>query len=450
MDNQNLFSQSYNQILASVAGTGNKNFQMLGNPIDFSWPVAPIGEMSPIAYQLMSAMPEYSLVGCYSAGDARVFDSYCRVMSHITYKVSPEKQNDLQKLKDQYTKANNDLQTITTNMNSAYQVAKQNGGAVFTAMYPDIAAWLAGPGSTYKNDIEKQTQLVKQYQDQYVSLAADICIDQKLKEDFDIIKTPTAPISGPAPKGWTKVPNSDGVLEWQPVFNIGTTGQDWRAKLSSGSIGAFKVQLNASKSDSNFDQKWAGGSAGYDAFFWGVHGSGGWKRTNITESDQSVTAEIEVKSSTWVPVTPGSWYDGGLMTDLANNKDGYGAKITQPWVANGGPGSQSIFGQYGILKTRITGFVVAYKPSYNIDMQSSTYSKFEQEIQAGGGLRIGPFTFGGHGGSHKIEVHQTGNRTQLSGGSTSDDPLIIGMTVAFPGVAEEFIKGQKEEAKSYV
>ncbi len=67
-------------------------------------------------------------------------------------------------------------------------------------------------------------------------------------------------------------------------------------------------------------------------------------------------------------------------------------------------------------------------------MESSTYTKHKTVIEASGGLQIGPFTFGTKGGSTNIQVNTTGNKTSLSNVSTSDDPLIIGMVVAFPGV----------------
>ncbi len=427
MNNQNLFSQTYDQLKQQI-GQGNANFQMLGNPIDFSWPVAPNGQTSLQAYQLMSIMPQWSPVGVYGSTGATLFDAYRQVMAGISTPVNPEKQQALTELKNQLTNANNDLQQIVSNQNSAYEVAKQNGGAIFEAQYPTILDWLNGPGSTYTVQIEKQTVTVNKLTENYTTLMADVSINPALKEDFELIKTPTTPVSGAAPTGWTKVARTDSVLEWEPAFNIGTTGQSWRNQLTGGSIGAFSINLNASNSQSSLNNTWAGGSASYNSFFWGVKGSGGWNRTDFTQSDKSVTVEINVKSSTHVPVTPGKWFDGGLMRSLYLGNSSTGAKLTEP--------KDKVFGKSGLLSTQITGFLVVYKPSYTITMKSSTYSKYEQTIKAGGGLRIGPFTFGGNGGSHTVNIKQTGNSTVLTGESTSDDPLIIGMTVAFPGVTD--------------
>jgi hypothetical protein len=435
--NQNLFDQTYSQILTGISGTPGTNFQMLGNPINFSWPVVALGQESPAAYQIMSMMPKWSPVGTFQPSDSNFFTAYRRVLTFISFKVDPSKQNDLNNLKDACAKANNTLQQIVVDANSAYLTAKSGGGLIFAAKYPDINAWMAGPGSTYQTQTDTQTAAVNSLSDQYAQFLKDFSTDPDLQEAFALVKTPTGDIGATtAPRGWTKVANSDGSLSWEPVFNIGTTGQDWRAKLSAGTAGGFELTLDASKSSSEAESSWAGGSAGYDAGFWAVNGSGGWQRQTQLDSDASITATIKVQSSTLVPVTPGDWYNGGLMRDLARNTAGNGTSLVPPWIAKGPKGSQCVFGQYGQLSTRVSGLVVVYKPSYSITMQSSTYQSFHEKIEAGGGLRIGPFSFGARGGHETTSVQTTGNKTTLSSTSTSEDPLIIGVTVAFPGIDE--------------
>lgn len=436
MKNQNLLSQTYNQIKSEALGGGNVNFQLLGNPIDFMWPVAATGKENLAAYQLMSMMPKWSPVGSFEAGDSNFFSAYSRVFTLLTFKVSSEKENDLAGLKDQCTTASNTLTQIATDTSSAYGVASQNGGSVFKVMYPDIAAWLAGPGSVFVSQTRSQTAVVKTLLDQYANFLAMFCTDSTIKEDADKMKTPSGPIGESAPAGWTKVENSDGSLSWSPIFNISTSGQDWRAKLTAGTAGGFTVNLDASKADSDIEKSWAKGSAGYDAIFWSVSGSGGWERDTEISSDTSVQATVKVQSSTVVPITPGSWYDGGLMKNLALNTAGAGIRLEAPWTVKGDQGSQSVFGQYGLLSTRVSGLVVVYKPSYSIVMKSSTFKSFHEKIDAKAGLRIGPFTFGSSGGHETTKVSSTGDRTTIESTSTSDNPLIIGITVAFPGVGD--------------
>ena len=436
MDNASLFSQTYSQILANAVGGGNKNFQLIGNPINFSWPVVALGQFPLAGYMIASAMPKWSPIGSFDFSDANFFSAYNRIFSLLTYKVSPGKQNDLNNLLNQITQAQNQLNTFTTNASTAYQTALQNGGDVFTAMYPTIRDWLAGPGSAYQDQINKQTAAVKSLQAQYSTFVSLFGTDPTIQNDAKMLTTPSGPISGPAPSGWTKVMQSDGSLAWAPLFNIGTQGQDWRAKLTAGSQGGFSIKLTANKSDEAMNSSFAGASFSYDAFFWGVNSSGSWERATEIDSDSSVEATVTVESSTLVPVAPASWYDSGLMKQLARNQLGSGIKLADGWVPTGPQGSQCVFGQYGVLSSRVSGLVVVYKPSYSITMQSSTYDSFHQRIGASFGLRIGPFTFGGSGGNEQTTVKTTGSTTTLTNTSTSDDPLIIGVMVGFPGLDE--------------
>lgn len=433
MDNQNLFGQTYDQIVTNLLGGGTQYFQMLGNPISFNWPVAPAGQISPQAYQFMSSAPVYSPIGEFGGvGTSTLFDNYKQLFSHVGFKVSPEFRQQLQNLSDEATEAQNAVVTATTAANTAYQTAKQNGGVFFETEYPTPKAWFDGPGSTYMTQINTAKQKADGIFAQMQSLNA-ANQPTSLKEALDAVKLPSAPPSGGnAPRGWTVVPNQAGVLEWQPAFSISTTSQNWRAQLTGGSIGQKSIELDASKSNSSITKSWAGASVSYNAFFWGAYASGSWSQTDISQSDNTVKATVTLKSATNVLITPGAWYDGGFLKQMVTaGNSGTGYEILSPYTATGG--SHALFGKGGLCSTMVTGLVVVYQPSFRVTMQSSTYKKFETQISAAAGLRIGPFTFGGEGGHYSQNISTTGNSTTLTGGSTSDDPIIVGVTVGFPG-----------------
>ena len=243
--------------------------------------------------------------------------------------------------------------------------------------------------------------------------------------------------SGRPGGGEPDLPGGDGILRWQPEWKVDTSGRDWRAALSQGSQGAFSIDLNSADSSEQFTHSFAKGSAGYDTFFWGVSGSGGWEKTDIFNQDSSVKVKITVQSSTRVAVNPGDWYPGGFLSELAKAQQGatgQGYTIVSPWVAKGGPGSSSLFGQYGLAGTRVAELLVVYKPSFEITMSANTYQQNKQKFEASGGLRIGPFTFGGSGGHESEFTKNTSTANTFKGGSTSEDPQIIGIVVAFPGL----------------
>ncbi|NOK32786.1 hypothetical protein D7W79_33505 [Corallococcus exercitus] len=412
----------------------------MGTPQSFNWAVAPTGQIDPQAYQAMSTMPLWSPVGSFTAADADFFTSYRQVLNQITFKVSPERQGDLKRLKDLVTLANNDVTKATTEMNQAYLSQQQNGGVVFAARYPDVSSWIQGEGSSYQHAIDNAQVNFNRTQDQLLEMQK-ASMPADLQNAIDAIKRPTAnPATSTNPVGWVKVPDGAGILSWQPGWTIATSGQDWRAELASGTVGSFTVELSAADATQNLTKSWANGSASYGNPFWSVGGSGGWEKMDLTTTDKSVKATISVKSSAVVPITPGSWYDGGFLSTIARNKGG-GYSLTAPWVSNGGPGSQSLFGQYGLLPTRVSALVVAYQPSFSITMSSATFNQYHEKFEASGGLRIGPFSFGGSGGHESNYIHTTQGGTTFTGGSTSEDPVIIGVLVSFPGINDPGFAG---------
>jgi hypothetical protein len=429
--NDALFAQSYNQIRDAILGVGYQNFQMFGAPRAFNWPLAPTGQIDPAAYLAVSVMPHWSPTAQYGSTDTRFFDAYAEVLSHVTFTVSPDRQADLKQLQDNVTAAANAQTKAESDMNQAYLAQKQNGGVVFAAKYPDINAWIDGPGTSYQQVVDDAKAAFQRATTLLLELQR-ASMPATLQQALDAIKRPEAdPATSAAPRGWVKVPNGSGILEWAPDWQIGQQGQDFRAELSRGSIGAFEVQLSAADSTSDYQSSFAKANGSYGTPFWGVEASGGWQKMDLSTSDKSVQATVKVKSSTTVDVAPGAWYDGGFMRDLALSAgDGY--TIVPPWTAKGGP--HALFGPEGLLAASVSKLVVAYQPSFSITMSERTFQENRQKFEAAAGVRIGPFTFGGSGGHESDYKHATDGSTTFTGESTSTDPIIIGVALAFPGI----------------
>lgn len=435
-NNANLFGQIYQQLSTQL---GIKYLQMNGTPRNFNWNVAPTGQIDPEAYMILSAMPSYSPIGEFTASTTRFFDAYKQIFSHVTFKSSPEQQQAVTDANNQVTTKQNAIVAANTNMNQSYLAAKQNGGVIFAAKYPDISTWLndSPEAKAFNMAIKEATKAYEQALDFKLQLEQAFMPDT-LQQAIAATKRPD---SNPAetlvaPRGWVKVVDGSGILRWEPEFKIGTTGKDWRAELTNGSQGAFSITLNASDNTSTLNQSWAGSSASYNTFFWGVNGNGGWQKLDLSTNDSSVTAEIKVESSTLVDVQPGDWYDGGFLNELAKAKQGaagQGFTIVSPWQANGAQGSSSLFGPNGILTTGIVQLLVAYKPSFKVTMSNETYQRNYEKFNGGGGFRIGPFNFGGQGGHESNYVHSTSGQNTFEGGSTSENPVILGVVVSFPG-----------------
>jgi hypothetical protein len=100
------------------------------------------------------------------------------------------------------------------------------------------------------------------------------------------------------------------------------------------------------------------------------------------------------------------------------------------YSAYGGDGTQAVFGQSGFMNLLKTGMYVCYKPTFTITVSQSTFQSFSQKFTAALGLRIGPFEFEAKGGSVQSEWTASENGLSFTGTSTSEQPLIFGITVA--------------------
>lgn len=438
MLNQNLFGQSYSQIQKAVFGETAANFQMLGAPMTYDFVPAGPGQMDPKTYQVVSQMPVWSALGDFSQDGTTLFSAYSQLLSHVTFKVDPGKAADLKQQQAQLTDIQNQLQQAQTNTTQAYNVAVANGGAVFKAMYPTIQDWLNGPGSTYKNEIDKLTAVNIKLFNAYSNDLADVLHgDQSLHDAMVAIQVPEgSPAGGVSPKpGWVAVADSGGVLRWQPEFAVQKSATEVQQALSQGSVGGFSVALDAAKTSTALSKTWAGGSTSFGSFFWRVSASGGWEAMDVSQDEQGVKVQISVKSSMQVPVDPGVWYNGGFLRNLALNDSGGGYQLASGWKPTG-TGSNVAFGKDGLVRSDIAALVVVYQPSVEVTMSAATYQRNYQKIEAGGGLSIGPFSFGGHGGSVKDYKLSTNGSTTFTASSTSTYPLIIGIGVGFPGTGK--------------
>ncbi|TWB44509.1 hypothetical protein [Nitrospirillum pindoramense] len=437
MLNDNLFGQSYDQIKKAVYANQSANFQILGTPVAYNFSTPGPNQMDPGLYQFVSVMPVWSALGTFGQNGTTLFSAYRQLLSNVTFKIDPGKQADLAQQQSQLNGLYQQQTQVIANTTQAYNVQLANGGDLFKAMYPTIQAWLAGPGSTYQTQINGLTTSINTLSNKYTSdLAAILGGDQTLQQAMNAIQTPSnTPAQGAPPPGWIAVPNSGGVLQWQPEFVVNPAPAQVTQTLSQGSLGGFTVTLDSSVTNNSLSQAWAGGNVSYGNSFFSVNAGGNWSSLNIDQSDTSVKVEISVKSSMLVTVTPGVWYDGGFLANLAQNTAGGGGyQLASTWSVAGNP--PSAFGQNGLVSTNVAQLVVVYQPSATVTMSQQTFQRNYQMFQGGGGISIGPFTFGGNGGSVKDYTLTTNGSTNFTATSTSTLPQIVGIGVGFPGVGQ--------------
>lgn len=409
-----------------MQGVAGRNFQLLPQPKYFPSNVAGTGQMDQTLYQIISTMPAWSPTGEFGRSSKNFFDTYRQVLGNIIWKVSPERELVMINLQNKVTAANNAYNRAVTNTNQAYINAKNSGGAIFAARYPTIMDWInSNAGKSFAKAEDDAATTKNQTQDLYNQQAASE-VPNDVADALRASKFPENlnPNNDPSPRGWTKVDDGSGLLEFAPAYKVGMTAQELRAFNTEGSVGGFSVSIDASESQSTITNSWASASARVNVFFWEVYVNSRWEKLDIDTEDQSIKATFSASASTSVDVTPGPWFNSGLMANIAS---GGGGLLT---MANS---AQPTFGKDGLLSTQVSGLVAAFNPSMTLEMSAETFKRNQQLIEASAGFRYGPFSVGGSGGHSSDFKKSTSKGTTFQMESTSSMPLMIGVTIAFPG-----------------
>lgn len=155
-----------------------------------------------------------------------------------------------------------------------------------------------------------------------------------------------------------------------------------------------------------------GANASYGGFF---GGSAGGNRYTLDIQQNTLSLSYGAYSLGYLPISPGSWYSGLLVTRFKNGPFKESAQVT----------AEHLWGPKGSLNLMPVGVVIAYKPQIHAKLTSEVYSKLQESHSAGGSVSIGPFSFGG---SHTRSVERVTwdkAKGEVTVQSESDIPLIV-------------------------
>jgi|SRR5579872_6442958 len=417
MSDETLFGQTYSQILSNVLG-GKGNFQLIYPYQDWWWPTAPSGQIAPQTLNLVNAVPQWSAVGQFDPSGATLLGSYQQVLQHVNPTIPPDQLQAVTNAHTDLIAAQNQEQKDATARNQAWAVAKANLPADAEPLVWGEWVTSSGWAATLTAD---GVEIAKQ------QVNYGLVVGQQNSELQNALTAATPPSSSSTIKpGWTTVDQGDGTLVPAPDFSFGS-GQDWVNLLSQGGGNKVTISVGQGESSYDFSNSWAGGNASTGGFFWGIEASGSWQKWDIDQQDQSVSATITLTTTT-VPVGVGSWYNGSFLKTLEGDKQWF-----SPWTSTGG--TSPIFGQNGLLPLQIVSLVAGYQPSYEITMQANTYKQYFEHYEASGGIRIGPFRFGGSADHESNTIQRTDSTTTFAGQSTATYPFLMGVILASPGIS---------------
>ena len=401
------------KVLIDSLGTSPQNFQMIYPFTPWNWSTEVVGSIGSAQYDFCSTIPQWSAVGSYTSSGDRFNQAYQEFLNVIVAATDdPQLRIKIQEAYNVSTQASNDYITVQNQVTEAYH---EDPNVVDNQ--PPFSKWLGSPaGKGWQSQMTRAETKMNQAQKNYDALVYQANTPglsnaqaQFKNEDF------YAKLNDPGLKEFPKVPN----------WSVSQNAQQWVDRVKAGQ-GPASAEMGFSNRDASYDysQTWAKGSLSIKQFFWYVQVNGTWERVEEFESDNELNVSVQFEALDLIQIQPSDWYNSSFVRSKANGP------FTRGYSADGGDGTQAVFGEKGFIGLLKTGMYVGYKPTFTITTSQSTFESFQEKFTAATGLRIGPFTFTASGGSEKSSWTASESGKSFTGTSTSETPMIIGISIA--------------------
>jgi len=409
-DNDKSWSLLYKALVDGI-GASPSNFQLIYPFTTWDWPATSLGYTSAAEWDFVAAVPQFSATGRYDSAGITFNDAYKQVLNVVAADTSdPKLQADIATARNVLTLATNNYDTIYLQARSAYET--ETGGT----NEPPFTEWLGSiAGRSWQTKLDSAWAEVQ---------SAQRVLNQLLSE------TSTPGLSA----AQSRFANEDYYTKYQestlssfpsvPGYSIGMDATTWLNKVKSGT-GGSSGSVSFSNSQSRYDYKktWAGGSASVGNFFWAVKVGGSWERVDEFASDSELEVTVSFKAWDQISISAGRWYNGAFVSSVEQGP------FIRGYSPYGDGNTKAVWGEDGIMSVQKVGMLVCYKPSFEIKVSSSSFSSFFEKWEVSGGLRIGPFSFGGGGGSTTSGWQANSATNTFSGTSTAETALIMGVNI---------------------
>ncbi len=407
--NDSAWNHMYGAIIDGL-GVSPQNFQLMYPFTTWDWPIVANGYTSAVQWDFCSAEPQFSATGQYTSGGTAFNDTYGAMLNVVSAATSDPK------LAADILQANNMLQLATNNYDTIYAQAvvaysNETGGS----NNPTFTVWLGSLGGrTWSAKLDSAWKNVESQQDVYNQLVSETNTPG-LKDAI------------------ARFNNKDYYTQFQdpslskfplvPGYSLGMDATTWLNKVKSGT-GGSSGQVSFSNSQSAYDYKktWAGASASVGNAFWSVNVGGSWERIDEFASDSSLEVQVSFEAWDQISIQAGRWYNGAFVTGIQQGP------FIRGYTPYGDTG-KAVWGENGIMSVQKVGMIVCYKPSFSISVSESSFKSFSEKWNVSGGLRIGPFSFGGGGGSASSGWKADAATKTFSGTSTAETALIMGLSI---------------------
>lgn len=397
--------------LTDSIGASPDDFQLVYPSTRWDWPVTQAGFISAAQHDFCSTAPQWSAIGAYVSSGDPMHQAYQQFLNVIPAATEyPSLRQHLHDADDELVVATNHYTLATTSAASAYANQVSDNEPCFTE-------WLGRSGGRgYQARILAAEAAMNQAQAHYSALVAQCDADELgaaqrrcgndefhvRLADLNLIKM-------------AKVP------DWR----VEQDAAAWVARVQAGQGPAgATVGFSNREAPYDFGHSWAGRQGKIRQLFWQVRINGRWERIDEFELDNQLELSLDFQAVDHVRIAPGGWYDGEFARSMIDGPFVHG------YSPFGDERGQAVFGEKGFFGLVKSGMVVGYKPSFSIRTTTSTFRRFANVFKFATGLRIGPFTLEAEGGSARAGWKADPASLSFTGTTTSQVPLIIGVTIA--------------------
>ncbi|MEN3332743.1 MAG: hypothetical protein V7641_2108 [Blastocatellia bacterium] len=409
-DNDKAWNHLYGAMIEGL-GVLPSNFQLIYPFTTWDWPITPIGFTSAAQWDFCSAVPQFSATGQYTSAGTAFNDAYTSMLNVVKAATTDPQ------LEAQIAQARNMLQLAANNYDTIYAQSKvaylsETGGSN-TPPYTEWLgtfggrSWMIQLDSAYKN-VQAQQAVYNQLLSETTTPGLKDAQTRAINQDY-----------------YTKLQDpSLSTFPAVPGYSLGMDATTWLNKARAGTGGSSgEVGFSNSQQEYDYKKTWAGGSSSVGNFFWSVNVGGSWERIDEFASDSALKVSVSFKAWDQISIQAGRWYNGAFVTGIANGP------FIRGYSPYGSSSDKAVWGKGGIMSVQKVGMVVCYKPAFTVTVSESTFSAFSEKWNVSAGLRIGPFSFGGGGGSASSGWKADAATKTFSGTSTAETALIMGTNI---------------------
>jgi hypothetical protein len=205
----------------------------------------------------------------------------------------------------------------------------------------------------------------------------------------------------------------DGIKELVRVWSFTPNLTTWIQEAASGAANSISLTIDHRTSTDVRSTFSVGGSLGFNVGIFGVYTQGGYTRTTIDTTSSQFKLEFKSSAFGGILVAPGPWFKGSVGSVFGDGpyKPGFS--------------KNSWFGPNGDLNLITTILYIAYQPTIIMTLTNSNYNEVKTGWSAGGGISIGPFSFGASVGSQNDTITTDDQTRTITLESKSPHPQVV-------------------------